>query len=132
MSKKTIDDVNIGDTISFKTKHPTDSNTYQGTVVGIGMYDTVKNIADLVPYYQRVRTKVELDPIEDLIYFVIQYQQDGKTTKSVFAKDYVENLEFIEIDKQFDIRIYDRIYDDVATAVELLRAHGFRCRILGK
>ena len=132
MSKKTIADAKIGDIVSFTTKHPTDNNIYQGTITGIGMYDTAKNIADLVPYYQRVRTEIDLDPIEDLIYFVIQYTQDGKVTKSVFANDYVKDLEFVEIDKQYDIRIYDKCYEDVITAVELLKAKGYRCKILTK
>ena len=130
MSMKTVDDIKIGKTISFKSKHPTDSNTYQGKVIGIGTYDTVKNLADLVPYYQRVATKVDLPPMEDLEYIVIQYSQDGKVTKSVFAKDYLDELEFIELDTVFDIRIYDRPYDDANKIVELLKANGFRCKAL--
>ena len=52
--------------------------------------------------------------------------------KISFDENEIMNVEFVEIDKQYDIRIYDKRYEDVVTAVELLKAKGYRCKILTK
>lgn len=128
---RTIKDARIGDTIVFTSHHPSDFNEYKGEIIGFGNYDTVKNLTDVVPYYQKVLTKLpNLDHFTKLIYFIIQYQQDGKTTKGVFANDYVETIHFIDTNSQYDIRVYDTDISGINSAVNLLRSSGYRCKLM--
>ena len=105
-----IKSIEIGTDISFKTINPLDNTLYEGKMIGKGNYDIVKNLYDILPYYQAVKKNNRtMDPIDKLEYFIIDYTQDGKHAKFVCAYDWVESstLKIIDLDYYFDIRIYN-------------------------
>ena len=125
-----ISSLNIGTQISFKTQHPNDNNLYEGTIAGFGNYNVVKNIMDLLPYYQSVKKKIPtLAPMEQLSYFILEYRQDDLARTFVCAFDWVNtsSVKVISLVKYYDFRVYNIEHSEVDTVIKLLQAHGYSC-----
>lgn len=127
-----FDSLKIGNQISFKTHHPQDNTTWEGIITGFGNYDLAKSYSDLVPYYQSIKKIIPtMKPIDQLTYLFLTYQQNGKSTASIFAKDWIidSSLKLITLDEQFDIRIYGVPLSEAATIIDLLNSHGYSCNL---
>ena len=125
-----VNDLAVGDTISFTSINPTDNVLWQGTITGICSYDIVQNMRDdLVPYYRAVKKVLHtMEPIDKLQYFTIRYNQGEKVGRLIMAKDWIEpsSIQRIILNEYFDIRIYDLPKEDAQTILNLLQAHGFK------
>ena len=125
-----LNELVVGDTISFTSINPTDNVLWQGTITGICSYDIVQNMRDdLVPYYRAVKKVLHtMEPIDKLQYFTIRYTQGEKIGRLIMAKDWIEpsSIQKIILNEYFDIRIYDLPKDQAQTIVNLLQANGFK------
>lgn len=125
-----LDTLVVGDTISFKSVNPTDNVLWEGMITGICAYSVVANMqTDLIPYYQAVKkvSSTQL-PIDELTFFTLKIMQNGKASTLVMAKAWIEptSVQKIEIDKSFDIRIYDLDATNSTTIINLLVSNGFK------
>ena len=129
-----LDTLVVGDTISFTSVNPTDNVLWQGTIEGICGYSVVQNMrTDLLPYYRAVKKILhEMSLIENLTYFVIRYKQGDKIGQLIMAKDWIEptSVQKIEIDKMFDVRIYDLSSDQAQEVINLLKANNFKAALV--
>ena len=128
-----IKSIEIGTDISFKTINPLDNTLYEGKMIGKGNYDIVKNLYDILPYYQAVKKNNRtMDPIDKLEYFIIDYTQDGKHAKFVCAYDWVESstLKIIDLDYYFDIRIYNVGEQEKDRVIKLLESNQISCSLI--
>lgn len=129
----------MGTQVSFKTYHTADHNTYEGTIVGRGSYSIVNPLMDILPYYKGVQKSIiDLKPMTELEYFIIEYTQenivDGSESTKMFvcAYDWVQlaSMKVISLKEHFDIRIYNRPSSEAAKIIELLQSHGYTCNKL--
>lgn len=134
MSIVNIDDLKVGDVISFTSRNPMDNVLWQGTITGICAYNVVQHLRnDLVPYYQETKKVLhDLEPVDKLEYLVLSINQEGAVSTLVMAKDWIEPTSVIkiEISKKFDIRIYDLDTEQAQTVLDLLRANGFKSALV--
>jgi hypothetical protein len=123
----------LNDTITFRTKHAYDNILYKGKVTSICNYNTAKSYGDLVSYHATIlKSDPTIDPLESLIYLIIELDRDVmdtlQTTQKVrvFAIDWLEDGSLTILNEAVSrtIRIYnidDTLFDDT---VESLRSRG--------
>jgi hypothetical protein len=125
-----VDDIKVGDTISYQTKNPHDAVTYQGKVTGICAWGVVQNLqGDLIPYYQSIKNEYrDMAPIEELEFFVLSVFQNNRTSTRVVAKEWIipSSLIKLELANYLDFRIYDRTSDEAQEILNLLKSHGYQ------
>ena len=125
-----ISSLSIGTQVSFQTKHNHDNNVYEGTIIGVGSYNVVKSMMDILPYYQAVKqTVTSIAPMTELNYFILEYSQDDSAKIFVCAYDWVKDdtVKVISLKQYFDIRIYNEDYSKLQDVLDLLQAHNFTC-----
>lgn len=123
-------DLKVGDNVSFTSINPRDSVTWTGEIIAIGKYNAVKNIEDLIPYYNEVKKVLpSMEPYTELTYIVLNYYQDNKTNEKVFALPWLNlsSIKILDTDKYFYIKIYDRDTTEVQGVIDLLTAHEYKC-----
>jgi len=111
MAVESVDDINVGDTIRFKTYDPHDNVYWVGKVISLCTYDIARqyNGSNVDNYYQEVkRVMPELKDKTNLNYFLLQVNQGENTDTIVFAKEWVEpsTLEHVDTTSYYDLRIY--------------------------
>ena len=69
-----------------------------------------------------------MEPIEELTFFTFKIYQDGQSRTLIMAKVWIEptSVQKIEINKRFDVRIYDLDAANATTVLNLLTANGFK------
>lgn len=125
-----ISSLSIGTQVSFQTKHEHDNNVYSGTIIGVGSYNVVKSMMDILPYYQAVKQVVpSMAPMTELNYFILEYSQDESARVFVCAYDWVrdDTVSIISLKQYFDIRIYNEDDSKLKVVLDLLQAHNFTC-----
>lgn len=141
MTKAEFRALPLGTQISFKTYHTSDYNTYEGTLVGFGSYSVVNPLMDILPYYQGVKKSIiDLEPMTELDYFILEYLQedivDGSQITKLFvcAIDWLQmsTVQQISLKESFDIRIYNKPETEASKVIALLQAHGYTCNKIEK
>ena len=112
MSLITADQLNVGDTIRFKSISTHDNVYWKGTIISICKYKAAKAFSDIDAYYLDVKkTYASLAAKESLTYLVLDViENDGSITSTrAFAVEWIDvsTLELIEEDSYSDIRIYN-------------------------
>lgn len=123
-------DLKVGDNVSFTSINPRDSVTWTGEIIALGKYNAVKNIEDLIPYYNEVKKVLpSMEPYTELTYIVLNYYQDGKTNEKVFALPWLNpsSIKILDTNKYFYIKIYDRDTTEVQGVLDLLTSHEYKC-----
>lgn len=124
----------IGQYVKFSCMHPTDQQTYEGKIVGVGYYDTVKHTEpDLIPYYREVAKVItDLPVITALRYYTIEYTQGGETLRTVRAAEWIDagSLTLLDPSATFEIRIFNLNKEQHATEIlNVLRERGIACKL---
>lgn len=134
MSKSKLVDLNslqINQRISFTTKEPYDTVTRQGTIVSISNYEQVKTyVEDILPRFKAMEKKDPESPVlDELTFFVMKVLQGDKQATYVIAKEWIEPSSVIILDstRYHSVRIYEVDDSKLQDALDLLRAHGFKC-----
>jgi hypothetical protein len=133
MAITSLSDLAIGQSVSFTCNHPTDANIYQGTVIGLTTYAVAKSQEDLIPYYREVAKNIPtMAPIENLMFVLLSSTNNGVTTTVARALEWINesSLTIITNAQQFDIRIYNRPNTEITTVLDLLRSHGYSCKLV--
>lgn len=123
-------DLKVGDNVSFTSINPRDSVTWTGEIIALGKYNAVKNIEDLIPYYNEVKKVLpSMEPYTELTYIVLNYYQGGKTNEKVFALPWLNpsSIKILDTNKYFYIKIYDRDTTEVQGVLDLLTSHEYKC-----
>ena len=123
-------DLKVGDNVSFTSINPRDSVTWTGEIIALGKYNAVKNIEDLIPYYNEVKKVLpSMEPYTELTYIVLNYYQDDKTNEKVFALPWLNpsSIKVLDTNKYFYIKIYDRDTTEVQEVLDLLTSHEYKC-----
>ena len=132
----TINDLAIGQTISFKTYNQYDKVEWKGLIVGFGNYSLVSKLEDLLPYYQNVKkTQSNMADISELNYIIFDMYENitaETTNKRVIAKEWIDQstLRLIDIHKTLDIRIFNVGEADSTKIIDILGDHGYSCSVL--
>lgn len=129
-------DLNIGDTISFKTMNAYDTVTWRGKITGFANYDLVRQMEDLLPYYQNVKkNSPDMADIEYLSYIVLDCYENLTTetyTRRIFAKEWLDpsSVKIIDMNKHMDIRIYDISETDIQRIRDILSDSGYSIAVI--
>lgn len=119
-------EVNIGDNVTFKTKHQYDKSSRNGKFVGVIHFSVAKSMFDIVAYYKNlIHSSITLDiPYTNCEYVVIQ-DENGKYFASTEA--WMQEASFKKISESYvDIRVYNVENDTVAnTVIQKLRELGY-------
>lgn len=130
--------VKIGDTIRYTLKDLNDTIVYSGKVVALCDYESAKAYADVIATHQAMlAADSTIDDVDTLRFLIVEcydgvrrpvgYQADGKN--SWFTGN---QLEIIEVGREFTIRLYNTSSSDAAMAIRILREQGFSCKIESK
>ena len=123
-----VDNINVGDTIRFKTKAIHDNVYWSGKVTGICGYDVARQFAgaNLDIYYQDVkRVDTSIEPIENAKFIIVKSVQDENITKTVvFALDWIDQstLEYVDVLGHVDIRVYNITKEKARDLINLIQA----------
>lgn len=107
------DDIDLRQTIRFKTINPHDNVRWSGQLLSMCTYELAKAIADVDAYYQdvvRANSDTSFPAKENLTYLILSVDENnGASRKRVFASEFVDmsTLEIVNQNTYLDIRIYD-------------------------
>ena len=123
-----IDEIQIGVVVSFKSKNTTDPNTYYGMVQGFFTYDLVRPYFDVDAYHNSVANIVGVEnipPKEELRYFVLRVPDTKELV--YFALEWIDEntLEIIEKEGKLNIDVLNVNEGDIDTIVSILASNGY-------
>lgn len=128
-----VNDIEIGQTISFKSISQYDNVEWRGVIVGFGDYNLIRSLQDILPYYQNVKkTKPDILPIDRLNYIILDVYENIKTTSTnrrVFAKEWIDvsSLKIVNVHNHIDLRIFNVEQHQLQIILDLLNANGYSC-----
>lgn len=131
-----VDELKIGQTISFKTYNQYDNVEWRGIIVGFGTYSLVQKLEDLLPYYQNVKkTQSNMADISELSYIIFDMYEnisDDIKNKRIFAKEWIDQstLKLIDTNENLDIRVYGISEIDRQKIIDILSDNGYSCAII--
>lgn len=125
-----LNTLELGTYLSFTCAHPTDLTVYEGKLIGRSTYAMVKFVdGDVVPYHREVaKVLTSIPPYTELIYLILEYEQDGQKLQVVRAIDWINasSIKIINPTQSFDIRVYNREKGiDGQRVIDLLQSHGY-------
>lgn len=127
-------DIQVGETIRFKTLSPHDNVLWTGKVNSLCDYEIAKTFQDVDTYYWDVKKVVpELAAKEALHYLIIKVlENELNSTTRVFAREWIDpsSLERIMANTYKDIRVYDIDSSKAQDLIVMLRAHGYTCQVI--
>ena len=110
-----IDELKIGQTISFKTYNQYDNVEWRGIIVGFGTYSLVQKLEDLLPYYQNVKkTQSNMADISELSYIIFDMYEnisDDIKNKRIFAKEWIDQSTLKLIDTNENLEKHKQLHD---------------------
>lgn len=130
-----VDELNIGQTIAFKTHNAYDNVEWRGTIVGIGDYSLVRKMDDLLPYYQNVKkSQTAMGDIETLSYLILDVYENAQTVmtnRRIFAKEWIDvsTLKIISITDHIDVRVFGTTSRDKQKILDILSDAGYSVTI---
>ena len=127
--------VKIGDTVRYTVKDLNDTVVYSGKVVAICDYESAKSYADVLSIHQAMlAADGSLGDITTFRFLIIEgYDRVRRPVgfeigggNSWFTGN---QLEIIDIGKEYTIRLFNASLDDATLAVRILHEQGFSCKI---
>ena len=112
-------EVNIGDTVSFRTKHYYDKTDKSGKLLGLLHYTVARTMFDIVAYHKNlIHLDIKSDtPYTNMDYLVI-IDEDNKYFAT--SEDWLVSGTFKKISQSYiDVRIYN--VDNESTAAKVLQ-----------
>lgn len=125
----------IGRTVTFRSKHSSDTIVYSGVIDGITSYNMASKMGDITSYNAAVR---QADPtvssdVTTLNYFVIRLDNTtGPQTDYVFALEWIVagSWTLTDLATVVTIEVYDTPTADHTQILALLRSGNYNnCRI---
>lgn len=130
-----VDDIAIGNTISFRSKATNDNNHYYGVVSGIVNSDIASSYTDIFTYNSNAQAADQDIPDVTLQSFLIIKLIDkiNDTSKYIipFSKDWIleESLTIHLTDRTATLIVYEVDSSNGQDIINLLKANGFKARI---
>lgn len=126
----TLQDIEVKDTVSFQTKHPTDNIEHSGKVLGISSYDIAKAYFDIASYSREVKKEVpSLTNMEEDQYILLQ--EEGRILPVAFGWIDVATLKINFSQRKIHITVYDIPESEDSVVLDLLRSKGYCANITG-
>lgn len=121
---------NIGDTISFRSKHAHDNVLYKGKLLAIVSYPIAKSYTDLISYHNSVRkVDPDIDELSILNYFIVELDTttSDKPKTRAFAYEWIEDGSFTIIDEAESktLKIYNITDANMKDLVDSLKSQGY-------
>jgi hypothetical protein len=136
MSIIQYNELELKQSITFKTKNASDNHQWIGTITGFVEYSLTNRWAqDLIPYDREVRkVDITLDPVDQLRYIVLNAKTDINLQSNplgIVAYEWIDltTLQIIDDQNNLDLRIFD-IGTRQVELIDLLRANNFLVRVL--
>lgn len=131
-----VADIQIGNTISFKSKALNDNNNYYGQVVAFGTLDLAIGYGDMITYNNNVQAIDPTIPANDLLSFMViklleQLPDQPSKYFIAFAKEWINEatLNIIAVDKVAMIKVYEVDVNNIQDVIDLLKSGGFKARV---
>ena len=130
-----IEDIVIGNVISFRSKAVNDNNFYYGKVIGNVTAEIAKTYADVYTYNSSVQSADINVPAVDLQSFLlmklIEPVDDATRYIVPFSTDWINvpTLSIISSDRIALIRVYDTDATNVQDVINILNTAGFRAKV---
>ena len=134
MPVSSIDDVDIGAIITFRSKRADDTVVWRGTLESVGSYRSIRSHMDPASYNEAVR---QTDPlvssdVTTLKYFLITVDNSATNpTTLVFAEEWIEagSLNVLTLGTKIKILVDDP-NNNPQTILSLLANQGYACKII--
>ncbi len=118
----------VNQTVTFTSKNPTDSITYQGVIQGIVTVPIAEMYgADLLSYTAAVqRIDSTVGAFDSLNYFLITLA-NGQTTPSTiaFANEWISSFSVVENTTVYNLNVFDIPANGVAAIITLLKSNNY-------
>lgn len=132
----TIEDIAIGNTISFQSKSANDNNFYHGKVAGMATSDIAITYGDVLTYNSSVQSAdMDVPEIDSQTFLIIKLIEPiDNSTKYVipFSVDWINlpTLKIHSVNKTTSFRVYEVDSSNSQDIINLLKAAGFKARVL--
>ncbi len=105
-----INDLEVDQTIAFKSISQYDTVQWKGKIVAMGNYEFARGYEDILPYYNNIKkTNQTVPPLEQSHFIILKlYENETKKTLLVFAKEWIEptSLQLIDVEAYVDLRVF--------------------------
>lgn len=134
----TLDDLRIGQIVSFTSKSSSDPNHYYGKIEGFVTYDVAKSLVDVITYNSAVQTAdITIPSVDQLSYVMIKLLEQpidgiGKDKYMIpFAEEWIDltSLVIIETNQSAIIKVHEITTLNVNDLLNYLRAGGYKVRL---
>lgn len=128
------EEVDLKSVITFRSKNAVDTVLWRGTLIGVGIYESIRSIMDPRSYNEAVR-QVDPDVPSDatlLNYFTIIVDNGASSpTVMVFAEEWLEpgSLTVISLANKVKIQVEDP-FNNSTQILSILANAGYSCKIL--
>lgn len=130
-----VNNISIGQTISFRTINTFDNVKRVGTVTGLCDYDVARLFLDVDTYQQQVlHTDPDMGSARDLHYFIISYKEDSEATttkKIAIAREWMSpgSVELVDEKPFIDFRVYNISSTKATDIINLIKSAGYDASI---
>ena len=130
-----INDLSIGQFVTFSSKLPSDQNVYHGKVLSIMTYEEAVKYGDVVSYNNNLKNQLGEDeyPYDwtEIMYFLLQrhtYADNQPQDKVIFAKEWIDENTFVIDDdyKKAYIVVFGVTDSTVTNILDSIRNMGYQ------
>lgn len=128
-------DVQVGQTIAFRTLNPRDTVKYVCQVSGICTYQTARKFMDVDVYHQQVTQNQHIGDVKGLTFLILtRTSADGNSEETLaYAREWISpsSLEVVTNRAYVDIRVYNIPLEKVSDVINVIKASGYDASMLG-
>lgn len=131
-----LDDIELGQIISFRSKAVSDNNFYYGKVIGFISSEVAVSYFDIYTYNSNVQTSDELvgevETQDFILVRLIDKLTDSEKYVIAFSKDWIEesSLSIHNNKKIANINVYEVDSTNIQDVLDLLMANGFKVKTI--
>lgn len=129
----TVNDISIGQHITFRLLVPHDNIVHQGIVSSLCDYESAKKYSDIDASYAKLAKsgKEVPDKVSD-IYVVLTYRQGSVTQQTAFGRSWINQstLELVDENTHHNIRVYNVDKQVAKEIVKSIRSSGYTADLI--
>ncbi len=126
----------IGDVVRFSSINPKDTRVWQGTVIGVTTYQVAAHYADVINYYQQVKSALDnpnqISLLNQAEFILIDMETESGSIVKPICPEWIDPTTFKKVEEQasYLIQVYTHSGETSADILQLLRDNGFTCKAL--
>lgn len=134
MATTSVNDIDLGTIITFRSKNPTDTVLWRGSLLAKVTYDIAKAYENPAAFHQGVRQVDQTVPLDvkDLTYFIIKVDNDQSVaTTKIYAQEWIlpGSLSVVSVGNKVRLQVDDP-KNNTQLILSILANAGYSAKII--